>query len=105
MKSKKSKKIKAEFLKVVEAYLEGTADEDQILFLEQYFDLFAELEEILESQNIIQTENVGNLMHSRIHQDITKWEDLEKKSEVGTVSSMEYCNCNCFCDLYKYLSV
>jgi len=90
MKSKKSKKFKAEFLKAVEAYLEDTADEDQILFLEQYFDLFSELDEILESQNIIQTENVGNLMHSRIHQNITKWEDVEKKSEVSTGSPLRY---------------
>ncbi|MGY0036946.1 hypothetical protein [Pedobacter sp. NJ-S-72] len=79
MKSKKSKKFKAEFLKAVEAYLEDTADEDQILFLEQYFDLFSELDEILESQNIIQNENVGNLMHSRIHEEIKRLEELEKK--------------------------
>ncbi|MBB5637838.1 hypothetical protein HDE68_003763 [Pedobacter cryoconitis] len=90
MNSKKLKKFKAEFLKAVEAYLEGTADEDQILFLEQYFDLFEELEEILEYHNLMQTRNVGNLMHSRIHQDITRWEDLEKKSEVVTGSSMKY---------------
>jgi len=90
MKSKKLKKFKAEFLKAVEAYLEGTADEDQILFLEQYFDLFEEVEEILEYHNLMQTRNVGNLMHSRIHQDITRWEDLEKKSEVVTGSSMKY---------------
>jgi transmembrane sensor len=90
MKSKKSKKFKAEFLKAVEAYLDDSADDDQILFLEQYFDLFSELDEILESKHIIQTENVGNLMHSRIHQDITRWEDLQKKSEVRTGSSLKY---------------
>ncbi|MBB6270406.1 ferric-dicitrate binding protein FerR (iron transport regulator) [Pedobacter cryoconitis] len=90
MKSKKLKKFKAEFLKAVEAYLEGTADEDQILFLDQYFDLFEEVEEILEYHNLMQTRNVGNLMHSRIHQDITRWEDLEKKSEVVTGSTIKY---------------
>ncbi|KIO76859.1 hypothetical protein TH53_12615 [Pedobacter lusitanus] len=78
------------FLKAVEAYLDHTADEGQILFLEQYFDLFAELDEILESQNIIQTENICNLMHSRIHQDITRWEYLEKKSKVVTSASLKY---------------
>lgn len=77
-----SKKIKDEFLKAVKAYLEGTADEAQLLFLEQYFDLFLEADDVLGSLDIIQVKNIHDRMLTNINNEI------EKKTSVSTGNIM-----------------
>ncbi|RAJ35456.1 FecR family protein [Pedobacter cryoconitis] len=73
-----SKKIKDEFLNAVEAYLEGTADEDQLLFLEQYFDLFLEADDVLDSLDMVYVKDIHDRMLSEINNEI------EKKTSVST---------------------
>lgn len=73
-----SKKIKDEFLKAVEAYLEGTADEMQLLFVEQYFDLFLDSEDIFESMDSEEIQNIHDRMLWNINNEI------EKKTRVSS---------------------
>ncbi|MET4139240.1 FecR domain-containing protein [Pedobacter sp. UYP1] len=73
-----SKKVKDEFLKAVEAYLEGTADEAQLLFVEQYFDLFLDTEDIFESMDSREIQNIHDRIISKINSEI------EKKTRIST---------------------
>lgn len=73
-----SKKVKDEFLKAVEAYLEGTADETQLLFVEQYFDLFLDSEDIFESMGSQEIQNI----HDRILWKINN--EIEKKNKISS---------------------
>lgn len=67
-----SKKVKDEFLKAVKAYLEGTADETQLLFVEQYFDLFLDSEDIFESMDSEEIQNIHDRMLWKINNEIEK---------------------------------
>lgn len=67
-----SKKVKDEFLKAVKAYLEGTADETQLLFVEQYFDLFLDSEDIFESMDSEEIQSIHDRMLWKINNEIEK---------------------------------
>ncbi|WP_367868011.1 FecR family protein [Pedobacter sp. WC2423] len=67
-----SKKVKDEFLKAVKAYLDGTADEAQLLFVEEYFDLFQDSEDIFESMDSIEIQNIHDRMLWNINYEIEK---------------------------------
>lgn len=77
-----SKKVKDEFLKAVEAYLEGTADETQLLFVEQYFDLFLDTEDVFESMDSDEIQDIHDRMLWKINYEI------EKKTRISS-GSME----------------
>ncbi len=79
-----SKDFKKEFLKAVKAYLDGTATEEQLFIITEYFNLFEELDEILESQNIIQMGSIKHRLFSSINNEI------EKKSKITIVRSPKY---------------
>lgn len=67
-----SKKVKDEFIKAVKAYLEGTADEAQLLFVEQYFDLFLDTEDVLESMDSDEIQDIHDRMLWGINYEIEK---------------------------------
>lgn len=67
-----SKKVKDEFLKAVKAYLDGTADEAQLLFVEEYFDLFQDSEDIFESMDSREIQNIHDRMLWNINYEIEK---------------------------------
>lgn len=67
-----SKKIKDEFIKAVKAYLEGTADETQLLFVEQYFDLFLDTEDVFESMDNDEIQDIHDRMLWKINYEIEK---------------------------------
>lgn len=74
----KSNKIKKEFKKAVNAYLKGKANEEQLLFIQQYFDLFNELDEVLVEQDFKFIEFTGDRIHSNINKLI------EERNKKGT---------------------
>ena len=67
-----SKKVKDEFLKAVKAYLDGTADEAQLLFVEEYFELFQDSEDIFESMDSREIQNIHDRMLWNINYEIEK---------------------------------
>jgi len=75
-----SKKVKDEFIKAVEAYLEGTADEAQLLFVEQYFNLFLDTEDVLESMDSDEIQDIHDRMLWKINYEI------EKKTRISSGS-------------------
>jgi len=75
---------KKQFLKLVDAYLKGTASSQERAFIDQYYDLFSDGEDVFETMDQSEVRAVGDRLKARI--DAT----LQTKEKTNYILSWKY---------------